>query len=219
MRVNENDIHIFQNNDALKSLLEYNLKGLFFSLTEDDRLIFYYVGHGFHNGITNYLSTYDMHKSKIAETGVSLRNILLDPLRKSKCKTALIFIDACAQSFQDPNERSQVTDINDEELQLLTNDFPNFTTFLSCQPGQGSYSSDVLKNGIWTHHLAKAINGDVPEVIKNKKYVTDRLLTDYLSSSVYEYTKKELGYEQNPKSILDSSNENLIVEIELCGNK
>jgi len=214
MHVDKNDIHMFSNNEALKSSLEYDLKSLFYSLTEDDRLIFYYVGHGFHNGITNYLSTYDMHKYNIAETGVSLRNILLDPLRKSKCKTALIFIDACAQSFQDENQRSQIADINDEELILLTNEFPNYATFLSCQPGQSSYSSDVLKNGIWTHHLVRAISGNVPEVILRNKYITDRLLTDYLSSSVGEYTKKELGYDQNPKAILDSSNENIIAEVE-----
>lgn len=55
---------------------------------------------------------------------------------------------------------------------------------------------------------------DVPEVIHSDKYVTDRLLADYLSSSVSAYTKEELGYDQNPKAILDSSNENIISEVE-----
>ena len=215
MDVKEDEIYMFVNDEALKNSIEYDLKGLFHVLTEEDRLIFYYVGHGFHNGITNYLSTYDMHKSNIPDTAVSLRTVLLDPLQKSKCKNALIFIDACAQSFQDENERSHISNINDEELILLSNDFPNYATFLSCQSGQSSYSSDVLENGIWTHHLIKAINGEVPEVIHNNKYVTDRLLTDYLSSSVAVYTKEELGFDQNPKAILDSSNENIIVEMEL----
>ncbi|KJR44198.1 hypothetical protein UF75_5419 [Desulfosporosinus sp. I2] len=215
MNVDENDIHMITNDKALKSTLEYDFNSLFYSLTEEDRLVFYYVGHGFHNGITNYLSTYDMHQCNIAETAVSLRKILLDPLRKSKCKNALIFIDACAQSFRDENERSQITDINDEELKLLTNEFPYYATFLSCQPGQSSYSSDILNNGIWTHHLVKAISGDVSEVLRSNKYITDRLLKDYLSSSVSIYTKVELGYNQNPKAILDSSYENIIVEIKI----
>ncbi|CAH8771907.1 hypothetical protein [Paenibacillus dendritiformis] len=83
---------------------------------------------------------------------------------------------------------------------------------------QSSYSSDILNNGIWTHHLAKAISGDVSEVLRNNKYITDRLLRDYLFSSVSRYTKEELGYNQNPKAILDSSYENIIAEIgvELC---
>ncbi|NFO57261.1 transcriptional regulator [Clostridium botulinum] len=213
MAVNEEDICMYINEDALKSNLEYQLKGLFYSLTEEDRLIFYYVGHGFHNGITNYLSTYDMHPYNISETAVSLRNILLDPLQKSKCKNALVFIDACAQNIKNENERSYIDDINDEEIRLVTNEFPYYAVFLSCQPGQKSYSSDNLSNGIWTYHLVKAISGDVPEVLKNNKYITDIALRDYLSNEVSKYSKDEIGIEQNPKAILESNHENVIVEI------
>lgn len=215
MGVDENDIYMYVDDAAYKSSLEYDLTGLFHMLAEDDRLVFYYVGHGFHNGVTNYLSTYDMHPLHIAETAVSLRKILIDPLMASKCKNALIFIDACAQTFKDENGRRQVNDIDDEEISLLINDFPYYATFLSCQPGQSSYSCDLLNNGIWTHHLVKAISGDVPEVLYENKYVTDVLLMEYLSSSVAEYTKKELGFNQNPRAILDSSHENVIVEVKL----
>jgi len=213
MNIDEKDIYTFINEDALKNDLEYDLSRLFLFLTEEDRLIFYYVGHGFHNGIENYLSTYDMHPFNISNTAVSLRKILFDPLQKSKCKNALIFIDACAKTFQDENERSQITDINDEEILLLNNEYPYYATFLSCLPGQSSFSSDILKNGIWTYHLVKAISGKVSEVIKNNKYVTDTLLKDYLSVSVSKYAKDEFGFDQNPKAILDSSCENVIVEI------
>lgn len=212
MKLCEDDIFIFTDDEAFKSNLEYNFQGLFHSLTEDDRLIFYYAGHGFHNGITNYLSTYDMHKHHIAETSVSLTEILLDPLRKSKCRNALIFIDACAQIFQHENQRSQISNINDEELIELSHDFPSYAIFLSCQPGQSSYSSDVLKNGIWTYHLIEALNGSINEVVKGGKYITDRLLSDYLSSHVAVYAKKELSYDQNPRAVLDSTYENVIVE-------
>ncbi|GEM_PF-1046429 len=210
--VNESDIHMIINEDALKSNLEYDLKSLFYSLTEQDRLIFYYVGHGFHDGITNYLSTYDTHPYNITETAVSLRKLLLDPLLKSKCKNALVFIDACAKIFQNENERNNITDINDEEIILLTHDFPYYAMFLSCHPGESSYSSDILKNGIWTYHLVKAINGDALEALHEKKYLTDASLQGYLSKSVSAYTKQELGFNQNPKTILDSSHINVIVE-------
>lgn len=213
MKLSDDDIFMLINEEAFKSHLEYNFQGLFHSLTEDDRLIFYYVGHGFHNGITNYLSTYDTHKHHIAETSVSLTEILLDPLRKSKCRNALIFIDACAQIFQDENKRAQISDINDEELIMLSHDFPYYAMFLSCQPGQSSYSSDYLQNGIWTHHLVEALGGGIKEVIKSGKYITDRLLSDYLSRNVAAYTKTELTYDQNPRAVLDSSYENVIVEI------
>lgn len=213
MLVDENDIHMYVDEDALKSSLEYNFNGLFHSLDEDDRLVFYYVGHGFHNGTTNFLSTFDMHPLNIAETAVSLRKILMDPLLESKCENALIFIDACAQSFENDNIRRQITNIDDEEILVLTNDFPYYATFLSCQPGQSSYSCDVLNNGIWTYYLLKAMNGEDPEVLYENKYITDVSLMEYLSSHVADYAKKELGFDQNPKAIVDSSFENVITEI------
>ncbi|UFH31632.1 caspase family protein [Chryseobacterium sp. C-71] len=211
--VEEEEIYMFLNEEALKSSIEYNLKSLFHSLEKDDRLIFYYVGHGFHSGITNYLSTYDMHISNIPETSVSLRSLLIDPLQKSKCKNALIFIDACAQSFIDENERSHISNIDEEELILLSVDHPTYITFLSCQSGQSSYSSDTLENGIWTYHLVNALGGNVPDVIKGDNYITDRLLRDYLSTSVAKFAKDELRKDQNPKAILDSSYENVILKL------
>ncbi|WP_099767824.1 caspase domain-containing protein [Chryseobacterium sp. 52] len=198
---------------AFKSTLEYNLKSLFYYLGENDRLIFYYVGHGFHNGITNFITTYDSHKNNISGTAVSLRSILIDPLLKSKCRNALIFIDACAKIFHDENERSHISDINDEELILLSNDFPNYLTFLSCQSGQSSYSSDHLQNGIWTYHLIQALSGKVPEVLVNSQYITDRLLQDYLYETVSNYALQFEGKEQNPRAIMDSSFENVIREM------
>ena len=84
MNVEEENIYLISNEDALKSTLEYEFKSLFYSLTENDRLIFYYVGHGFHDGVSNYLSTYDLHQYNIAATSVSLQKILIDPLKSSK---------------------------------------------------------------------------------------------------------------------------------------
>ena len=215
MNVKESDIYVLLDERALKTNLEYEFKNLFHSLEEDDRLVFYYVGHGFHNGVTNFLSTYDVHQSNIAGTAVSLRAILLDPLLKSKCKNALIFIDACAKSFQDEYERNFVNDIDEEEFRLLSSEFPYYATFLSCQPSQSSFSSNILNNGIWTYHLVKALSGEVSSVIQGKKYITDRLLQDYLFESVTKFTMEEQGRDQNPKAILDSSCENVIVTLTL----
>lgn len=211
--VQEEDIHEFVNENALKSSIEYDLRSLFLSLEENERLIFYYVGHGFHNGFTNYLSTYDMHKSNIAGTAVPLQKVLIEPLQKSKCNNALIFIDACAQSFEDENERNHWSNLDEEELMILSQEFPNYSTFLSCHAGQSSYSSDDLENGIWTYHLVDALSGNVPQVMYSQKYITDVLLRDYLSTSVAQFAMKDDGKLQNPKAILDASFPTIINEI------
>ena len=214
--VDQEDIHEYKDGDALKSTLEYDFYNLFHSLTENDRLIFYYVGHGFHDGVTNYLSTYDMHPYNVAGTAVSLRKILLDPLVKSKCKNALIFIDACAKAFKNDNERNNLADINEEEFRIISSEFKCYSIFLSCNPGQSSYSSDEFENGIWTYFLTKAITESNNEAVCkacDRKYITDRKLADYLSNHVSNYAKEICNWTQNPKTIFDSSYENVITEI------
>jgi len=213
MDVEKDNIYTFLGEKALKSSLEYDLKSLFHELTDEDRLIFYYVGHGFHNGTTNFLSTYDMHPHHIDKTAVSLREILLDPLSQSKCKTAMIFIDACAQSFQGDNSRNTLSNIDAGEIRLLSSDLNYLASYFSCQPEQSSYSCDELKQGIWTYHLVRAINGEVNEVITDNQYITDRSLGDYLGKKVAEYANEQHGYNQIPRSILDSNSEYLFVKV------
>lgn len=214
LSINEKDIILLENDKAIKTEIEDVIKYQMFSITEDDRLIFYYVGHGFHDGMTNYISTYDMSKTDISNTAISLRKLLLDPLKISKCKNALIFIDACAQSFVDEYSRSTISNIDDEELIIFSNECPYYSLFLSCQDGESSYSCDILKNGIWTYYLTKSINESADEVILNDQYVTDRKLGDYLSLKVSQYAKSKYNWDQNPKTILDSCYENVITEIE-----
>jgi len=213
LKIKEEDINVIKNEEAVKSNLEYDLKMLFNSLTEKDRFIFYYVGHGFHNGVTNYLSTYDMHSTNITETAISLSKLLLDPLKKSKCNNALIFIDACAKIFKDENERSNISDINDGELAIYTNENPYYSIFLSCLTGQSSYSSDILMNGVWTYHLINALSGKEKSAILKGNYITDRSLSNYLSDSVSNYNEPGWKYTQIPRSIIESSHENIILEM------
>lgn len=211
--VEEENIHLILNEEALQNSLQYDLQGLFYGLSSKDRLIFYYVGHGFHNGVTNYLSTYDMHPMNVDKTAISLRDVLLDPLSKSECNSAMIFIDACAQSFVCANSRNTLSNLDVDEIKIILSDSNYLASYFSCQPGQSSYSCDNLKQGIWTYHLSQALKGEKPEAILSEKYLTDRSLSDYLAKSVTSYVKDELGYVQNPKSILDADSENVLVQI------
>ena len=109
-----------------------------------------------------------------------------------------------------------MTNINEEEFRIISSEFKNYSIFLSCNPGQSSYSCDELENGIWTYFLIKAITESNDEVIYKvyeRKYITDRKLADYLSNHVSNYAKKKYNWDQNPKVIIDSSYENVITEI------
>ncbi|KGA21945.1 transcriptional regulator [Pectobacterium brasiliense] len=210
MNVKEEDIYSFNDSQALGADLKNGLKGIFFQLTENDRLVFYYAGHGFHNGITNYLTTYDTYPSNLLDTTVSLREVLLDPLKDTYCKNALIFIDSCAEHLQRDSHRNTVFNMDDEEFMLIASEFPSYSIFLSCQTGERSFSCDKLEHGVWTYHLIKALSEEVKK-INNCTFITDKLLRDYLSKHVSEYVSEQLNHSQNPKAILESSYENVII--------
>lgn len=210
MGVKEEDIQTYIDENAFGNQLEHELNQLFSNLNEDDRLIFYYAGHGFHDGITNYLSTYDIHPSNIVGTSLSLNKILLDPLKQSECKNALIFIDACAHKVVIENERTVVSDFQDEDFKIITHQFPYYAIFLSCQVGESSFGSNRFNHGIWTYHLIDAIKGNHPEIMKGRNYLTDSDLQQYLTDVVPASTLEEFGRQQHPKSILDSHCENII---------
>ena len=196
----------------MKSNLEYDLKGLFNILTENDRVIFYYVGHGFNDGTTNYLSTYDMHPINIKETAISLQDILIKPILSSRCNSAILFIDACAKSIVKENERNLIFNLDPNTFNIEENKNFYSATFLSCQSGESSYSCDNLSHGIWTYHLLEALNGNINEILY-QNILTDRSLVDYLTKSVSKYVKDELGYVQNPKAILDSDSEYMLCKL------
>jgi DNA modification methylase len=213
MNVKDDDIKMLINESALKSDIEYEMKQIFHELKENDRFIFYYVGHGFHDGISNYLTTYDSHPQELVNTTVSLQDILINPILKSKCKSALFFIDACAKKMQNKNTRSTINNIDENEFNILRNDNPYYATFLSCGPGESSYSCNILSNGIWTYHLNEAINGDISSILKENKYITDIDLSSYLSSSVSKYARDLKNYVQHPRAVIDSNEEQIIVTL------
>lgn len=215
MGVKAEDILIFMDEKALQNVLEQEINTFVQTLRDDDRLIFYYAGHGFHDGLTNYLSTYDTYPTKLLETSISLDKVLLNPLKKSECKNALLFIDACAQRLYSDIERSVISDLQDAEFEALTSAFPYYGVFLSCQVGETSFGSNVLGHGIWTYHLVDAMNGNRTEILRDGKYLTDTMLLQFLSDTVPAYTLKELGRSQNPKTILDSTRENIITNFDV----
>lgn len=210
MGVQEDDITVFIDDNAFRTNLEYDLRQFFMGLQDNDRLVFYYAGHGFHNTITNCLTTFDTHPAYYQETTISLRDVLLDPLKKSHCKNALIFIDACAQKLKDPNQRNIVSNMNKDEFMLIAREFPSYNIFLSCQVGESSYSHEELKHGVWTHFLLTALCENVTQA-KNGNFITDRSLQNYLLTHVSQYVKEHLKYDQNPTAIIESNCENVII--------
>lgn len=178
-------------------------------LTESDLFIFYYAGHGFHGSVANRLSAYDTNPFNIKDTTINLTSDILNPLSESKCRQALLFIDACAEPFRDVvHSRDVIADLNAEELASFFNSASYRAVYLSCSPGEKSYIADPLKHGVWTYYLLEALSGRAEKALTADRWLTDSGLRDWLKREVGRYVTRQLNVRgtQTPQALISASN-------------
>ena len=221
LKVSPENIKTYYDKYASKTGLEDEIKYEIRNLKEEEKFIFYYVGHGFYNG-TNRLTAWDTSLTNIPETTFSLIEILIDPLKESNCKKSLVFLDSCSSYVTDKlSSREALSNLDEKELDYLLHQSNYCATFLSCSPGEKSYSDDNLQQGIWTYHLIKALKGDEKSILTNNKYITDSSLRDYLMRSVSSFiaNKTDIKNTQTPYAKISTSNSFIIHEIFIEENK
>lgn len=216
LQVPQENIKLWLDVDATKSALKEELQYEISKLTESDRFIFYYAGHGFYDGGYNKITTWDTHPYNLQETTVSLNGVLMEPLRNSRCNQSLIFIDACASNINEQLvSRDFITYMNTKEFSNFVQSSNYRAMFLSCSRGEKSYGSPELGHGIWTHFLIKALNGEAPEAIERDRFITSTSLQNYLSKIVPDYIKSstDIRGTQKPWAEVSSSNTFIINEV------
>lgn len=190
---------------AVQDHLAYKIR----NLSADELFIFYYAGHGFHGAGGNRLSMYDTNRLNIADTTLSMRAALLEPLTQSACEQALIFIDACAEPFRDVvQSRDVIANLDAHEVDEFLDSGWYLGAFLSCSPGEKSYPSNKLGHGIWTHFLLEALAGRAPDALTRDRWLTGEGLQNYLRQEVPRYITREMTIRatQTPQAILSASN-------------
>lgn len=212
----ESDIIMWINGEAVKSAMENDLPYYVRQLTNEHQFIFYYVGHGFYQDDHNRLTCWDSHPFNLSETTVSIKEVLLDPLKKSECKQSLIFLDCCSSFLKGlPGSRDVLSNFNHTEFEEFIGLTNYNAVFMSCSPGEKSYSSDSLKHGIWTWHLTEALAGKQDGAVIKDVFITDNSLRNFLSASVPAYITKEMSIKgnQRPYAKIDASNDFLILKL------
>ena len=206
-------------NNATLSNISDELTQTIASLDPDDLFVFYYAGHGFYDGRGNRITAWDTHTHNIEGTTLLLREVLIDPLEASACHRALAFVDACASEFetiiQKLGTRNIVSSLDPSELRTFLNSAQYCALFLSCTPGEQSYSITSLQHGIWTHFLLKALNGEVEDALGPERYLTDAGLRDYLSREVPNYITQNTTHRgrQTPQAMITASSTFAIREV------
>ena len=189
---------------ALRDTLGYTIS----NLSEDDLFIFYYAGHGFHDGNSNRLSAYDTSAFNAKGTTLNLHDDILLPLSKCDCERALLFIDACAATVREiVTSRDVINDLHLNDMKEFVDSARYCAVFLSCSPGEKSYSSPALGHGIWSSFLLKALRGEAEEALTRKRWLTDSGLRDWLRREVPRYLTRETSIRgtQKPRAIVSST--------------
>ncbi|MES2728288.1 MAG: caspase family protein [Bacteroidota bacterium] len=206
----EENITLWINEQATKTALENELLYNINQLSPNDKFIFYYAGHGFHNGDTNRLTVWDSHTTDLFGTSVALDKILLTPLTESPCDNSLIFLDACSTNIDKSmgKPRDLMGSMDTKEFEKFGSISKYNAIFSSCSPGEKSFPSHKLQHGIWTWHLLEALKGNTPLAIFKDEFITDTSLQNYLRQAVPDFIKNNtnLRSKQTPYAKISASN-------------
>ncbi|GAB1779557.1 hypothetical protein PMEGAS67_50340 [Priestia megaterium] len=202
------NVQLWIGQEANKIALEEELPYMIRQATSDDLFIFYYAGHGFSERGFNRITAWDTYPQNLPDTTVILKDVLLEPLLNSQVNKSLIFIDACATDITEGPSRDMLSQMSDREFKDFIRSGNYHATFLSCSPGEKSYSSDLLKHGIWTWHLLNALKGKAPDALERERYITSTSLQNYLRRAIPDYIQKntEIRSTQTPWSQITSAN-------------
>lgn len=190
---------------------------LFKRFTPSDECYFYYVGHGFNSKAQNRITGWDTDNSNLEETSLSLSELLLIPLKNHECKKSFIFIDSSAEELKSKNKlRTAASNLVEKEYSELVRNFPGNSFFLSCYPGEKSFSSPQAKHGIWALHLINAMNGKDDSAIDRDNAITNISLNKYLSAKIPQYITKTMfiNDRQSPFGVIDDSVVNPLIQFE-----
>jgi hypothetical protein len=203
------NITVWLDFEATKSVFENELPYLIRGLSAGDRFIFFYAGHGFFANGTNRLTTWDTHPGNLSGTTVSLEDVLLKPLKDQQGVDSLVFIDACAADLKTSlvQARDIVSDLTPNEFEALVRSTDHSAAFFACSPNEKAYPSDALQHGIWTYHLIQALQGDAEGALDRDRWITGDSLKNYLALAVPAYVRANIKIqgEQRPYAILSSN--------------
>lgn len=201
------DVHTLVNDHATLTTIADTAGYLIGGLAESDLFIFFYAGHGFHGAGDNRLTAYDSNLDNLANTTLNFQSTVLDRLKTSACRRALLFIDACAETLAETAiGRSALGSINLDEIERALDESDYLAVFLSCSPGEKSYSTSALSHGVFTAHLLRALGGEAEEALEHDRWLTDVGLRNYLRTSVRGYVTKHMTVagHQTPRAIVNA---------------
>ncbi|MBD5239296.1 MAG: caspase family protein [Bacteroidales bacterium] len=151
---------------ASKSRILNSIRSQFARAGADDKIVFYFSGHGYPGGFCPY----DMLK---LDDGIKYSDII-SIMQKSRAGSKFIFADACHSGAI--RKEGQGSDINSGNVLL----------FLSSRGNELSAESPFMANGFFTKHLIRGLGGGADS--DKDRRITAKELFDYVSKGVKSQT-------------------------------
>ena len=184
----EDDFLILSNEKATKTAILSKVKKFVTKVTGNDRVIFYFAGHGFYEEGQNLIAPVDAITTDKKGTCIPLLE-LVDFLRKSQSSKNILFLDCCHSGFLTHDKiREAITSFKSEELIYEYGGEEFCVGFASCKSDEESISHVKLQNGVWTHFLVKALSGDAGNIYEEGLLFSDKLQS-YLRKETTEFVK------------------------------
>ncbi|MDE5647367.1 MAG: caspase family protein [Muribaculaceae bacterium] len=152
---------------ATKEQILDSMRNQFGRAKADDKIVFYFSGHGYPGGFC----TYDMTKE---EEGLAYTEVI-DIMKQSKASSKYIFADACHSGA-----------IRKKNSGTETPQAGNILFFLSSRGNEYSIESAFAANGYFTKHLLRGLRG-AADSDRNRK-ITASEIFKYVSEGVAKQT-------------------------------
>lgn len=150
------------NKEATKAKIIAAMNKVFSNAGVDDRVVFFYSGHGYAGGFCAYDGELPYKEIRKA-------------MAKSKCKNKMIFADACFSGKIRTGGTSSQSEVADAQK-------ANVMLFLSSRNNEISIERKSMKNGFFTTYLQKGLRGGAD--VNKDRVITARELFDYVHTNV-----------------------------------
>lgn len=181
--VPEANISLLIDSQASKANILRQMDELFAKSGPNDRVIFYFAGHG-NNGI---FIPYDMD-SYNSSTNLYHKEIK-DAFRKCRAKTRLCFADACRSgSMKDRDEiTSKVPERDATDVRSFEDSESGLVVLMATRPYQNAGENPNIVHGYFTKFLVDGLEGKADK--NTDKIVTIKEAYDYLFINLAEISK------------------------------
>lgn len=181
------NIVFLTNSHASKANIIAKGKKLFSRAGRNDRVIFFFSGHGNRGCFVPY------------DAGLSGENMLYfsevkSIFRNARCDTKLLFADACFAGSMKGIEIKDAQQIMEKEIKTASK--MNIAVMMSCRGNETSMELGDLRQGVFTYYLIKGLGGLANS--DNNKFITIKELYYY----VYQKTRAKansVGHVQTPE--------------------